>query len=96
MNSLFVIFNTPYIGHRSIYTNSRIHADGDKKGNLYITKLSLKRFARKRTYALGKLVGKALFEKNLDVMDIKLSSDDKKNVLAKVIEVGNSSYTESA
>ncbi|MFT6406819.1 MAG: D-citramalate synthase, partial [Arenicella sp.] len=70
-----------------------IHADGDKKCNLYVTKLSPERFARKRKYALGKLAGKASLENNLDELGIKLSVDDQKKVLKKVIELGDLKQT---
>ena len=36
-----------------------IHADGDHKGGLYKTRLSPERFSRTRSYALGKMSGKA-------------------------------------
>jgi len=70
-----------------------IHADGDKKGDLYVTRLSPERFARKRTYALGKLAGKASLENNLDELGIKLSAEDQKKVLQKIIELGDSKQT---
>jgi len=60
---------------------------------LYVTKLSPERFARKRTYALGKLAGKASLENNLDELGIKLSNEDQKKVLQKVIELGDSKQT---
>jgi len=86
----FVACNAPILGTDVFTQTAGIHADGDKKGNLYVTKLSPERFARKRTYALGKLAGKASLEQNLDEMGIKLSADDQKKVLAKVIELGDS------
>lgn len=85
----FVAGNAPILG-RDVFTQTAgIHADGDKKGNLYVTKLSPERFARKRKYALGKLAGKASLENNLDELGIKLSADDQKKVLKKVIELGD-------
>ena len=86
----FVACNAPILGTDVFTQTAGIHADGDKKGNLYVTKLSPERFARKRTYALGKLAGKASLEQNLDEMGIKLSVEDQKKVLAKVIELGDS------
>ena len=86
----FVACNAPILGTDVFTQTAGIHADGDKKGNLYVTKLSPERFARKRTYALGKLAGKASLEQNLDEMGIKLSVQDQKKVLAKVIELGDS------
>lgn len=86
----FVAGNTPILGTDVFTQTAGIHADGDKKGNLYVTKLSPERFARKRSYALGKMAGKASLEKNLDEMGIKLSDEDQKRVLAKIIELGDS------
>jgi len=72
----FVACNAPILGTDVFTQTAGIHADGDKKGNLYVTKLSPERFARKRTYALGKLAGKASLENNLDALGIKLSKED--------------------
>lgn len=89
----FVSGNAPILGKDVFTQTAGIHADGDKKGNLYVTKLSPERFARKRTYALGKLAGKASLENNLDELGIKLSKEDQKKVLQKVIELGDSKQT---
>ncbi len=86
----FVASNAPILGSDVFTQTAGIHADGDKKGNLYVTKLSPERFARKRTYALGKLAGKASLDQNLDALGISLSEQDKQKVLAKVIELGDS------
>lgn len=89
----FVAGNAPILGTDVFTQTAGIHADGDKKGDLYVTKLSPERFARKRSYALGKLAGKASLEQNLDAIGIKLSDEDQKRVLAKVIELGDSKQT---
>ena len=86
----FVASNAPILGSDVFTQTAGIHADGDKKGDLYVTKLSPERFARKRSYALGKLAGKASLDQNLDALGISLSEEDKKKVLAKVIELGDS------
>lgn len=86
----FVACNAPILGTDVFTQTAGIHADGDKKGNLYVTKLSPERFARKRTYALGKMAGKASLQNNLDDLGIDLSPEDQKKVLAKVIELGDS------
>lgn len=86
----FISCNAPILGTDVFTQTAGIHADGDKKGNLYVTKLSPERFARKRSYALGKLAGKASLEQNLDELGIKLSPEEQKQVLAKVIELGDS------
>ncbi|RBP49386.1 alpha-isopropylmalate synthase regulatory domain-containing protein [Arenicella xantha] len=86
----FVACNAPILGSDVFTQTAGIHADGDKKANLYVTHLTPERFARKRTYALGKLAGKASLEQNLDEMGISLSDEDQKKVLAKVIQLGDS------
>lgn len=85
----FVADNAPILGNDVFTQTAGIHADGDKKGNLYVTKLSPERFARKRTYALGKMSGKASLENNLNEMGIDLSVEDQKKVLAKIIKLGD-------
>jgi D-citramalate synthase len=45
--------NTPIVGADVFTQTSGIHADGDKKGGLYISALTPERFARRRSYALG-------------------------------------------
>ncbi|MEX2366390.1 MAG: hypothetical protein WD601_07260, partial [Pseudohongiellaceae bacterium] len=47
--------NMPILGADVFTQTAGIHADGDVKGGLYETRLSPERFARKRSYALGKL-----------------------------------------
>ncbi len=89
----FVSGNAPILGKDVFTQTAGIHADGDKKGDLYVTRLSPERFARKRTYALGKLAGKASLENNLDELGIKLSAEDQKKVLQKIIELGDSKQT---
>lgn len=85
----FVACNAPILGTDVFTQTAGIHADGDKKGDLYVTKLSPERFARKRTYALGKLAGKASLAQNLDALGIELAPEDQKKVLEKVIELGD-------
>jgi (R)-citramalate synthase len=85
--------NAPIVGADVFTQTSGIHADGDKKGGLYETRLSPERFARRRSYALGKMSGKASLQKNLEQMDISLSDDNMKKVLARVVELGDSKKT---
>ncbi|NNC99412.1 MAG: 2-isopropylmalate synthase, partial [Gammaproteobacteria bacterium] len=51
----FVACNAPILGSDVFTQTAGIHADGDNKADLYVTRLSPERFSRKRTYALGKL-----------------------------------------
>jgi (R)-citramalate synthase len=82
--------NAPIVGADVFTQTSGIHADGDKKGGLYETRLSPERFARRRSYALGKMSGKASLQKNLERMDISLSDENAKKVLERVVELGDS------
>jgi D-citramalate synthase len=47
------------------------------------------RFGRKRSYALGKMSGKASILKNLEELGIELSKEDAKLVTERVIELGD-------
>ncbi len=82
--------NAPIVGADVFTQTSGIHADGDKKGGLYETRLSPERFARRRSYALGKMSGKASLQKNLERMDISLSDENTKKVLERIVELGDS------
>ena len=82
--------NTPVIGADVFTQTSGIHADGDRKGDLYKTKLSPERFDRKHSYALGKMSGKASLQKNLEELSVSLSEDDQARVLEEVVKLGDS------
>lgn len=81
--------NKPVYGRNVFTQTAGIHADGDKKGDLYANKLMPERFGRKREYALGKLSGKANLEMNLKELGIELSEDQKKTLLNKIIDLGD-------
>lgn len=81
--------NKPIYGRNVFTQTAGIHADGDKKGNLYANPLIPERFNRKREYALGKLSGKANLDMNLKAMNIELTDDEKKKLLNKIIELGD-------
>jgi D-citramalate synthase len=88
--------NTPIVG-RDVFTQTAgIHADGDLKGNLYGSRLAPARFGRARSYALGKLSGKASVDHNLAALGIELSDTERDLVLARVIELGDRKHTVSA
>ena len=82
--------NAPIVGADVFTQTAGIHADGDRKGSLYHTRLSPERFARRRKYALGKLAGKASLAKNLERLDISLSEENQRRVLARIVELGDS------
>ena len=81
--------NKPVVGDNVFTQTAGIHADGDKKNNLYFNALLPERFGRKRSYALGKMSGKANIENNLRELGIQLSEDDLKKVTQRVIELGD-------
>jgi len=81
--------NTPIVG-RDVFTQTcGVHADGDKKGNLYANPLLPQRFGRTRVYALGKLSGKASIDKNLENIGLELDREVRDKVLAEVIRLGD-------
>lgn len=81
--------NKPIVGENVFTQTAGIHADGDKKNNLYFNDLAPERFGRLRKYALGKTSGKANIENNLQQLGIKLSDPDLKKVTEKIIELGD-------
>lgn len=81
--------NKPLIGESVFTQTSGIHADGDQKDDLYFNDLLPERFGRKRSYALGKMSGKASIQKNLEELGIELSKEDMKLVTERVIELGD-------
>ena len=84
-----VAFNKPISGSNVFTQTAGIHADGDKKGNLYHSRLLPERFNRKRQYALGKLSGRSNLEYNLEKIGIGLTPEQKREVLDRIIELGD-------
>ena len=82
--------NAPIVGADVFTQTAGIHADGDKKGGLYKTRLSPERFSRTRSYALGKMSGKASLSKNLEALGLNLSEENQKKVLARIVKLGDS------
>lgn len=82
--------NAPIVGEDVFTQTSGIHADGDKKGDLYHNPIQPERFGRKRSYALGKMSGKASLAKNLEQLGLQLSEENFKKVLDKIIALGDS------
>jgi D-citramalate synthase len=81
--------NKPVVGENVFTQTAGVHADGDKKNNLYHNNLLPERFDRQRKYALGKTSGKANIENNLAQLGIKLSDADLKKVTQRIIELGD-------
>jgi D-citramalate synthase len=84
-----IAFNKPISGSNVFTQTAGIHADGDRKGDLYVSSLKPERFRRKRQYALGKLSGKSSLEYNLAKINADLTQDQKKLVLERIIELGD-------
>lgn len=85
--------NAPIVGADVFTQTAGIHADGDQKGGLYKTRLGPERFSRTRSYALGKMSGKASLKKNLEQLELDLSEEDQKKVLARIVSIGDSKQT---
>lgn len=85
--------NKPLIGEFVFTQTSGIHADGDNKNDLYHNDLKPERFGRKRTYALGKMSGKANIKKNLEALGMELDPESMKKVTEKIIELGDKKET---
>jgi D-citramalate synthase len=81
--------NSPVVGDDAFTQTAGIHADGDQKAGLYETRLSPERFARIRSYALGKMSGKASLTKNLDALGLTLSEENQQKILARVVKLGD-------
>ena len=81
--------NKPITGENVFTQTAGIHADGDKKADLYANLLLPTRFGREREYALGKLSGKASLEHNLEKLGLDLPDDSKARVLKRIIELGD-------
>lgn len=81
--------NAPITGNDVFTQTAGIHADGDKKGNLYESRLTPQRFARDRVYALGKLSGRSNLDFNLSKLELDLTPEQRKAVLDKIVELGD-------
>jgi D-citramalate synthase len=88
-----VAANAPIVGSDVFTQTAGIHADGDQKGGLYKTRLGPERFSRTRSYALGKMSGKASLKKNLEQLELELSEADQKKVLERIVSIGDSKQT---
>jgi len=84
--------NAPIVGADVFTQTAGIHADGDRKGNLYVSSLTPERFSRTRSYALGKMSGKASLIKNLEALGINLSPENQAKVLARIVKMADSKH----
>ncbi|MBU42816.1 MAG: 2-isopropylmalate synthase [Spirochaetaceae bacterium] len=88
--------NRPIVGTDVFTQTAGIHADGDKKHNLYANPILPERFGRQRVYALGKLAGKASVANNLTSLGIELPPEQEKALLEKIKELGERKETVTA
>ncbi len=80
--------NRPIVGQDVFTQTAGVHADGDKKGQLYVSALHPNRFGRTHIYALGKQSGLASIERNLQDLGIELDQEKTKVLLARVKSLG--------
>jgi D-citramalate synthase len=85
--------NKPIVGDNVFTQTAGIHADGDRKKNLYFNDLLPERFGRRRKYALGKTSGKANIQKNLQELGLALKDEELKKVTERIIELGDKKET---
>ncbi|MEM4247454.1 MAG: alpha-isopropylmalate synthase regulatory domain-containing protein, partial [Candidatus Woesearchaeota archaeon] len=83
----------PVTGDNVFTQTAGIHADGDKKGNLYQNKLAPERFGRKRNYALGKLMGRDSLQLNLGRLGITLTPEQEGKVYEELKRLGDMKRT---
>ena len=84
-----VAVNKPIVGENVFTQAAGIHADGDMKGKLYESRLKPSRFGLRRSYAMGKLMGKASLEFNLEKLNVTLTNDEKRQLLNRIVELGD-------
>ena len=88
-SGIFVASNQPIIGDNVFTQVAGVHADGDKKDNLYCNALVPERFGRRREYALGKNSGKANIAKNLEELGLELTPEQTRRVTQRITELGD-------
>ena len=81
--------NEPVVGENVFTQVAGVHADGDRKHNLYSNALVPERFGRKREYALGKNSGRANVLKNLESLGLELTPEETKRVTQRVVELAD-------
>ena len=82
---------------QDVYTQTAgIHADGDKKNILYANPIYPERFGRTRSYALGKLAGRASISQNLKILGLELSREREVKLLERIKELGEQKKTLTA
>jgi D-citramalate synthase len=88
-----IAVNKPIVGENVFTQAAGVHADGDMKGNLYESQLRPSRFGQLRTYAMGKLMGKASLDFNLERLNITLTKEQKHQLLRRIVELSDQKKT---
>jgi len=83
----------PITGLNVFTQTAGIHADGDRKANLYESRLVPARFNRRRQYALGKMSGRSNLDYNLKELGIELTTEQKRLVLRRIVQIGDRKQT---
>ena len=81
--------NQPIVGDNVFTQVAGVHADGDRKNNLYSNDLIPERFGRRREYALGKNSGRANIAKNLEELGLELTPEQTRRVTERITELGD-------
>ena len=84
-----IAVNKPIVGQNVFTQAAGVHADGDRKGRLYESRLRPSRFGLRRSYAMGKLMGRASLDFNLERLHITLDGDQKRQLLERIVELGD-------
>lgn len=84
-----IAVNKPIVGDNVFTQAAGVHADGDMKSRLYESRLRPSRFGLRRTYAMGKLMGKASLEFNLARLNITLTVEQQEQLLKRIVELGD-------
>ena len=88
-SGVVVAQNEPIIGENVFTQTAGLHADGDRKNELYYNQLLPERFGRKREYALGKLSGQASINENLLELGIQLGKKYVQKVTERIVQLGD-------
>ena len=88
-SGIVVAPNQPIIGENVFTQVAGVHADGDRKSNLYCNALAPERFGRRREYALGKTSGRANIAKNLEELGLELTPEQTRRVTQRITELGD-------
>ena len=80
--------NKPVVGQNVFTQTAGIHADGDKKNNLYFNDYYLNDLVEPE-YALGKTSSEANIQKNLQKLGVSLNDNEVRKVTQRIIELGD-------